>query len=215
MMEIPYPRLPDIRSRFNLTWSPPRWLALARDQATPDDLARPDRSPAISTEVIARFEVFYRQYDRQIAGFLWRMLDDEQIAAELNQETFLRAWQNFPAISAYNRPVAWLFRVATNLALQHLRRRNSPFGVAVAFMDGLEPASSDPSLRFVEQDLVRQTLQHLPPNQRAALVLREVDGFTCAEIGEILNISRDAVKMALFRAREQFRARYLQEEAGQ
>lgn len=214
-MEIPYPQLPDIRPQFRAGWSPPRWLALARDQSAPGNLARPDRSQAVSTDLIARFEAFYLQYDRQIAGFLWRMLDDEQIAAELNQETFLCAWQHFPEISAYNRPVAWLFRVATNLALQHLRRRNSVVGAAEPFTAEQEPASSDPSLRFVERDLVRQTLQQLPPNQRAALVLRAVDGLSCAEIGEILNISRDAVKMALWRAREQFRARYLREEAGQ
>ena len=61
---------------------------------------------------------------------------------------------------------------------------------------------------------MRQTLLQLPIRQRAALILREVIGLSCAEIGDLLNISRDAVKMALWRAREQFRARYLGEEGG-
>ena len=78
-----------------------------------------------------------------------------------------------------------------------------------------DPAGSDHSTRFAEQDIVRQTLLQLPIRQRATLILREVYGLSCAEIGDLLHISRDAVKMALWRAREQFRARYLGEEGGE
>ena len=63
-------------------------------------------------------------------------------------------------------------------------------------------------MRFIEVDLVEQTLLELPPKQRAALVLREVYGFSCEEIGSTLGMSRDAVKMSLWRARERFRVRY-------
>ncbi|MBA3827211.1 MAG: hypothetical protein H0X24_25370 [Ktedonobacterales bacterium] len=58
------------------------------------------------------FETFFLRYDRQIASYLWRMLGDEHSASELAQETFLRAWQHFDEIRAYERPLAWLFRVA-------------------------------------------------------------------------------------------------------
>jgi DNA-directed RNA polymerase specialized sigma24 family protein len=85
---------------------------------------------------------------------------------------------------------------------------------AAAPLGGLgDPSTSDPAGRLVEGDLVRQTLQRLPPKRRAALVLREVYGLSCVEIGAALDMSEAAVKMALHRGREQFRALYLREES--
>ncbi len=161
------------------------------------------------------FEAFFLRFDRQITSYLWRMTGDEQVASELAQETFLRAWQHFDAVSHYEQPLAWLFRVATNLARQHHRRQVIPIRTTTMLDGDDDPASSDHSTRFAEQDIVRQTLLQLPIRQRAALILREVHGLSCAEIGDLLHISRDAVKMALWRAREQFRARYLGEEGGE
>ena len=163
----------------------------------------------------AEFEAFFCAIDHQITSYLWRMTGDEQVASELAQETFLRAWQHFDAVSHYEQPLAWLFRVATNLARQHHRRQVIPMRTTTMLDEDDDPASSDHSTRFAEQDIVRQTLLQLPIRQRAALILREVHGLSCAEIGDLLHISRDAVKMALWRAREQFRARYLGEEGGE
>lgn len=152
--------------------------------------------------------MFFARFEQQIFGYLLRMTGDEQTAHDLSQEAFLRAWQHYAKISTYEHPAAWLFRVATNLALSHLRRRSSPVGSARLLGDDDSPARSDPAMRFVESDLVQQVLLALTPKQRAALVLREVYGLTCEEVGRVLGISRDAAKMALWRAREQFRTRY-------
>ncbi len=155
------------------------------------------------------FEVFFSQYEQQVFGYLVRMTGDEQTARDLSQEAFLRAWQHFDKLQTYDHPSAWLFRVATNLALSHLRRRVSPVGSAKLLGDDDGPARSDPAMRFVERDLIEQILLELPPKQRAALVLREVYGLSCSEVGQALSMSRDAVKMSLWRAREQFRIRYV------
>jgi RNA polymerase sigma-70 factor (ECF subfamily) len=155
------------------------------------------------------FEAFFSQYEQQVFGYLVHMTGDEQTARDLSQEAFLRAWQHFDKLLTYDHPSAWLFRVATNLALSHLRRRGSPVGSAKLLGDDDSPARSDPAMRFVERDLIEQTLLELPPKQRAALVLREVYGLNCAEIGQVLSMSHDAVKMALWRARERFRVRYV------
>src|SRR5262245_46041405 len=69
------------------------------------------------------FELFYREHEPQLSAFLYRMTGDAGIAGDLSQETFFRAWQHFERIQTYEQPGAWLIRVATNLALQHLRRR--------------------------------------------------------------------------------------------
>ena len=86
------------------------------------------------------------------------MTGDRQSASDLCQETFVRAWQRFGAIRAYDRPDAWLFRVATNLALQLTRRKKAPVGAAGPLDDAFEPSVSDPAWRLAERDLVRETL---------------------------------------------------------
>jgi RNA polymerase sigma-70 factor (ECF subfamily) len=161
---------------------------------------------------IAEFEAFFRQYERQVVACVWRITGDEQTAHDLSQETFVRAWRHYAQIRGYEQPGAWLLRVATHLALNEQRRRASPTASAAPFADDDAYdalARSDPNLRFVERDLVEQTLLELTPQQRAALVLREVYGFSCEEIGRTLGASRDAIKMTLWRGREQFRLHYL------
>lgn len=158
------------------------------------------------------FERFFNAHEREITGYLWRMTGDEQTASDLSQETFLRAWQRFDRIREYERPGGWLFRVATNLALQHLRRNQAPIAAAGPLDDTWMPGASDPGRRFVERDLVRETLLELTPKARALLVLREVYGLSAEEVGDALKMSREAVKVGLWRARAQFRDLYTRKE---
>ncbi len=171
------------------------------------------------TSLSADYEAFIRQHERAILNYLWRMTGDEQTAYDLTQEVFLRAWQRFDALRRYDQPRSWLFRVATNLAITHIRRRALPVGSATPLDTALDserdPASSDPAWRLAESDQVRRTLLQLSPQRRAALVLREVYGLSAAEVGQTLGITPVAVRMALHRAREQFRALYLREEGGE
>jgi DNA-directed RNA polymerase specialized sigma24 family protein len=75
------------------------------------------------------------------------------------------------------------------------------------------PGASDPSHRFGERDLVREVLLQLPARSRALLVLREVYGYSGAEAATALGLSEEAARVALWRAREHFRAAY-QRKAG-
>jgi RNA polymerase sigma-70 factor (ECF subfamily) len=158
------------------------------------------------------FESFFRAHEPAVSGFLYRMVGDTHSASDLSQETFFRAWQRFPQIRSYHRPEAWLFRVATNLALQHLRQRAAPIGWANALDAQFEPSESDPGRRFAVRDLVCETLLELPPRPRALLVLREAYGFTAEEAASALGMSLTAAKVALWRARTQFRVIYLRKD---
>jgi RNA polymerase sigma factor (sigma-70 family) len=104
--------------------------------------------------------------------------------------------------------LSWLLKVATNLALSHLKRTHPEVALPQEELWG----SSDHSGHIAAHDLVMRILRTLPPNQRAALVLHEVYGFSCDEIGTALGLSRGAVRTTLWRARDAFRARYLEEE---
>jgi RNA polymerase sigma-70 factor, ECF subfamily len=179
-------------------------------------LARPiEPSPHSESENDAiaatteQFEAFFRQHERQITGYLCRMVGDEQIAHDLCQETFVRAWQHFAQLreSAYAK--AWLYRVSTNLALRYCEQRQAH---PICSIDDMLPGDSDPGRGIAERDRVQHVLMQLTVKQRSALILHEVHGFSCDEIGNLLHLSRDAVKMALWRAREQFRTAYLHEE---
>jgi RNA polymerase sigma-70 factor (ECF subfamily) len=160
------------------------------------------------------FEAFFQARHRSVFAYLWRMTGEEEAANDLCQETFLRAWRQFERIRFYDRPEAWLLRVATNLALNHLRRRKGPVGGALPLDENIDPAMSDPSWRFVVRDAVRGVLAELTPRQRAALILREAHGLTGDKLAEALGVSTPAAKMLLFRAREAFRTRYERQEAG-
>lgn len=217
-----------------LEWSPggligrfAGWISLASAQPRDGQRSAEARTPkappgdeAVATNgappgplAPSAFEPFFREHERAVYACLWRLTGDAQAARDLTQETFLRAWRHFEQARTYERPLAWLLRIATNLAFSQYQRESSRRAVSTdRLTDADAPSRSDPMRGLAERDLVQRTLLELPPNQRAALVLREVYGFTCEEIGSMLGVSRDAVKMALFRGREGFRRRYLGKE---
>jgi RNA polymerase sigma-70 factor (ECF subfamily) len=156
----------------------------------------------------AQFETFFLQFERQITAYLCRMTGDEQMAYDLCQETFLRAWQNFAQLQDTIAARAWLYRVATNLALRYQERRTIHPQI---ILEETFPGDSDPGRRIVEKDRVQEILMSLTPKQRSALILHEVHGMSCEEVGDLLHLSRDAVKMALWRGRDRFRSTYLKE----
>jgi RNA polymerase sigma-70 factor (ECF subfamily) len=111
----------------------------------------------------------------------------------------------------------WLFRIATNSCLDELRRRQRirwrPWDSFVSVFHPSQIAPDDPEkeiLRSERVSLVRAALEKLSPRDRAALMLREYQGMSVEEVGQTLNISREAAKVTLFRARERLRAAYLQ-----
>jgi RNA polymerase sigma-70 factor (ECF subfamily) len=158
------------------------------------------------------FDALFERWERDVFGYLWRITGDRQLASDLCQETFLRAWQHFDTLRAYEQPRGWLLRVATNLALNQRRRVRTRVGVPIPFNDENVPARSDPVWRIADHDTVHQALLALPPRMRAALVLREIHGLSCQEVAQTLSLSLAAAKMTLTRAREQFRQQYRREE---
>jgi RNA polymerase sigma-70 factor, ECF subfamily len=171
----------------------------------------------------AEFEAFFRRHERDVFGYLWRLTGEEQAAYDLSQETFIRAWQRFASIRRYEHPAGWLFRVATNLALKHLRHRRLADSLVTSTLGDEDdaaatPAKSIPSVRadhaerVAEGDQIRSVLLALAPRPRALLILHDVYGLSTEEAARALDMTRGAAKMMLCRAREQFRVRYLRQE---
>ncbi|HEU5438396.1 MAG TPA: RNA polymerase sigma factor [Ktedonobacterales bacterium] len=162
-----------------------------------------------------RFEAFFHTHDTAIFGYLWRMTGNREVASDLTQETFVRAWQRFSTISTYDAPRSWLFRVATHLALnyaRHSRTRATVDSWAAVEPAYDNPAHADHADQIVDRDAICMILLSLPPRERAALILHSVYGYSFAEVAQALSISLSAARVALWRGREHFRARYLREE---
>jgi RNA polymerase sigma-70 factor (ECF subfamily) len=157
----------------------------------------------------------YAQYAPAITAYLRRMVGDGETAADLTATTFekaLRSWDR----TSLDCPGAWLFRIATNSALDVLRRRQrirwQPLEV-LAMVRGATPVAADAperqAIRTEQRDLLRQELRQLPARHRTALLLHEGQACSYREVALALGISPAAAKQLLFRARQDLRVRYL------
>jgi RNA polymerase sigma-70 factor, ECF subfamily len=193
-----------------------RWFQRESHAMAPDARSRAEGLTTPAKPVSPRageddpFEAFVAAHESALFAYLWRMTGDESAAYDLRQETFIRAWRNFTRVRAYERPLAWLYRVATNLALNYRRDRRAQSALT-STTD--EPSDSDHAWRLAERDQVRATLLALPPRERAALALREGQGLSCEEVAQALGVSPAAARTILWRARERFRDLYQRADA--
>jgi RNA polymerase sigma-70 factor, ECF subfamily len=205
--------------------------ALPEQQAaTSSDAPGPTGPSEPSGGEDAAFDAFFVQHERALYGYLRRMLPTHDAALDVAQEAFFRAWQHFDTVRGYERPQAWLFRVATNLALDTLRRRQrsglpqlpgdreTPTHDKTETSDGPDTliAQMDPhdmERALAERDLMEQALSRLPERQRAALLLWAAHGLTCAEIAAALETSEVNVRQLLSRGRARFREVYEQSQS--
>jgi RNA polymerase sigma-70 factor (ECF subfamily) len=154
------------------------------------------------------FDTLFRQYEQPICSYLARLTGDVGRAQELAQETFLRAYQALARGERWDNPRAWLYRVASRLAVDDYRRRRLLRWLPLR--DG-QAAPGSGTEATVEQMAVRAALATLPIHYRAPLVLYVCEERSVAEIAQVLGIGVSAVKMRLSRAREMFRRAYEQE----
>jgi len=163
------------------------------------------------------FEELLRRYRVPLVSYFYRMLRDRALAEDLAQEVFLRVYKARERYQPDARFTTWLYRIATNLALNALRDRKPEV------LLGEEENSDEerPIERFVDpkpsveqqlvendrERLVRQAVEALPPNQRAAVILHKYQEVDYRQIAGILKVSESAVKSLLFRAYEALRVR--------
>ena len=165
---------------------------------------------------VASFEVLLRRYRLPLVSYFRRMVRDQGLAEDLAQEVFLRVYKSRERYQPEARFTTWLYRIATNLALNAIRDRRAE----VCDTAGDDP-DGDPVLeRFVDpqptveqrlmqrdrERLIRQAVEALPENQRAAVILHKYQEVDYRQIAKILGVSESAVKSLLFRAYETLRA---------
>ena len=152
----------------------------------------------------AAFEALYREYQPMVAGYLYRMAGDPDVAADLTQDVFINAYKAIGRTQPGLNVKAWLFTIATNAALTHHRRRRRfrwlPLGSDRPGGGEVAPVSG-PEEGIGEREELAGALAALLPDQRACLLLAARDGFTYEQIGNMLHISPSAAKTRAYRAR--------------
>ena len=171
-------------------------------------------------------------YQRELRLHIYRIVGSAQDAEDLLQETLLAAWRGLERFEGRASVRSWLYRIATNRALDALRasrrRREEQPMIQMpeptrwseplllepypdVLLDGIPDEAPGPEARYETKEAVGLAfivgLQHLPPQQRAVLVLRDVLGYHASEVAEMLESSEASVNNLLRRARAAFESR--------
>jgi len=164
------------------------------------------------------FDYLVQKFRRSMVGFMFRMARNQSVAEELAQEVFLRVYRSRQSYAAEAKFSKWLYRIATNLALNHLRdtkAERTEFSVSLDERDEESGRTVDvaDSRCTIEEELVqrermqkiRSHVEALPERQRLAVLMHKYQEMDYREISKVLKMSESATKSLLFRAYETLR----------
>jgi len=169
---------------------------------------------------LAAFEALFARHSRALVSFAYRFVRNLAVAEELAQDTFLRVHDAANGYRASARFTTWLYRIATNVCLNEVRRPR--FRAVHQSLDGpqddpdmrpleLIDSRSDDPLALIHEKTVaralRTALAHLPEKQRLAFILNKYQELSYAEVAEVMRTSEKAVKSLIHRAKEALAAR--------
>lgn len=156
------------------------------------------------------FAEIYEYYSAPIHRFIYRMLGSAEQADDMTQETFIRAYQSLDRLGQDPNLSAWLYRIASNACMDTLRRRKRFTWLPMFDRSDRDEefTTDDFTPQIAEADAVRRVLAEMPAQLSMTLVLRSLEGFSCEEIAEIMNVPKGTVFSRLARARDQFARLY-------
>jgi RNA polymerase sigma-70 factor (ECF subfamily) len=147
------------------------------------------------------FEELVRTTHRSVFSMVHRIVGNPDDAADVAQDVYVRVWRGLRNFRGDANFSTWLYRVAANTALTHVKRR-ARAGTPVDPETMPEIPVTDAAEQRADADVLERAMAKLPPAQRAVVVLKDVYGWTCEEIGKEMGSTEGAVKVRLFRARQ-------------
>ncbi len=168
----------------------------------------------------ASFNYLVEKYHRAMIHFFYRMVHNQAVAEDLAQEVFLRVYRARTNYRAGARFTTWLYRIATNLALNYARDTRHEQAAQTVYLDAPdeetgttpdvadeEPSAEQRMLREERMSAIRSYVMALPERQRAAVLMHKYEGMDYRQIGEVLKLSESATKSLLFRAYQTLRGK--------
>src|SRR5260221_8139869 len=155
-------------------------------------------------------DALYTAYKSRIYTFLLRFLADPELADDVTQEAFTKAFSALPKLERGTKVLPWLYKVASNTAIDHLRRRKRFTWIRMGQVQDTphEPHVADTAGGVGEREHVQAVLRTLPPENAVALLLHALEGYSYKEIADIQGCSLTAVRSRIARARLAFKAEY-------
>ena len=158
------------------------------------------------------FSELVHRHEERACRVAWSLVANREDARDLAQEAFLRVFRSLDRFDFKHGFTTWLYRIVTNLAIDHLRRRRP--AMSTTGPDGEEPdldlhdeGAPMPSAEMEREEtatLVRACIDRLPPHFRTAMSLRELEGLSCKKIAEIVGATHVTVRWRLHRGRKLF-----------
>ena len=159
------------------------------------------------------FEKLVTEYEKAVYAIAQRMTGNPEDAADMTQETFIKAYNSLGSFRGDSKFSVWLYRIANNVCLDFLRSRSRKPTVSLSVeadageetqLDVADESQSPELLleRGLTRDAVRRGLDTLPPDYKQILLLREIQGLSYEEIASALGIDLGTVKSRIFRARK-------------
>ncbi len=169
---------------------------------------------------MAAFDHLLSKYRRPIMHFMFRMVHNQAVAEELAQEVFLRVYRSRETYRAEARFSTWLYRIATNLGVNHARDHRQERSAATVYLDAADdetgttpdlpdhtPGAESTMLRRERLNAIRDHVMALPERQRMAVLMHKYEEMDYRQIGDVLKLSESATKSLLFRAYQTLRER--------
>jgi RNA polymerase sigma-70 factor (ECF subfamily) len=164
------------------------------------------------------FDVLLAKYRKPIVHFMFRMVHNQAVAEELAQEVFLRVYRSRETYRAEARFSTWLYRIATNLGVNHARDTRHERSASTVYLDemdsetGTTPDVADGTisaesglLQKERMQAIREYVLALPERQKIAVLMHKYEDMDYKQIGEVLKLSESATKSLLFRAYQTLR----------
>jgi RNA polymerase sigma-70 factor (ECF subfamily) len=158
----------------------------------------------------AEFDRIFTEYSAPIYNFALRMVGDADRAADIAQDTFIKAYRKLDTLTETSSTRSWLYRIATNTAIDEMRRRRHVVAPGLEDDRPMEQADAGPGpetqvLSGLMDERISRALLRLRPNHRQCLILSDVEDMSAVQIGEVMGISNGAVRVLLCRARGEMR----------
>jgi RNA polymerase sigma-70 factor (ECF subfamily) len=158
----------------------------------------------------AEFDRIFTEYSAPIYNYVLRMVGDRDRAADIAQDTFIKAYRKLDTLTDPSSTRSWLYRIATNTAIDEMRRRRGVVPSDAGEDRPVEQPDGGPGpetqvLSGLMDERISRALLHLKPNHRQCLILSDVEDMSAVQIGEVMGMSNGAVRVLLCRARGEMR----------